>query len=1554
MADQRKLERWAEKLLDTGKRNYLINFKDTRASSAELVFPDCDATFNKCSIGASFEVFDPKIQEDIELDDGVDGEQPKNEKKLSRKEFIDRYSPFVKKDRLLLYAQTPNPIAAVKNIAKKARQMADETGINVAYLAFGFMKWKEKEKSDVFYRAPLLLVHVDLITGGILDPIKIEVIDDDIVVNPTFDYLLQADYGVSLPQYEDGESLSSYLGKTASIFRKMGWEVLAECKLGIFSFLKINMYEDLKNNTDAILENENVKVLLGEPISPFEITSFTENVSVVDNPLIDLHTVVDADSSQIEAIEMAKSGKSFVLQGPPGTGKSQTITNIIAECLHDEKRVLFVSEKQAALNVVFDKLKKADLSDFCLELHSYKAKKKAVIEELNRTLEVPRISVSSSAQEEIRQKEIVQTRLDEYASALHLKRNVINKSLYQLFELYSAQRKAPELELPINDIHTKGQDYLLQAVKLLEQYAEYVPSIGINYRRNPWYGLKAQQWSYNDRNQLKADLEALSSGYKNLQGTTTRIRAKYETPELNYMETLRWQSLLAFSAESDVVTPAMLSRNVFENALPSIEEMQQKSEALVPLRDQFYKGYLPTAITELDGKEISIKLNGQFSSFFSRIFNSEYKNLIAGILPHTIERKKLNYQQAVSFADQLMKLQILLKDYAEIEETTKGCIGSCYNGPDTDWQHVRASMDVLKGYHSEENHSFGLLARMSETEFKEYQKEFEADSQELTNELTSIDEAKKRVSVLFSPETLDLEGHSYNYCLNKVNGCLQDFEKLANWIGFMDLLQKLKDLELEPFIDLIIAKGIKPENVVGAYRRLFYKQWIEYVLFSVPVLSSFSRIIQDQAVNNFGKKDRLQYAINKKEIKAELSQKRPDLNLIAGGSSVAILRREGQKKRKQMPIRTLMSTIGDLVQILKPCFLMSPLSVSTFLDPEKLSFDTVIFDEASQIFPQDAIGAIYRGKQVIVVGDSKQMPPSNFFNASTDIDVDDEEYSDVADFESILDICSSVFNTERLAWHYRSHYEQLIAFSNLNFYNNHLVTFPSSSTDHKGIGVDYYHVDGVFDRKSKTNRAEAEFVIDLVYRNIEKYPDRSLGVVAFSVAQQNLIDKLLSKKREEDPSYEWFFKNDIPDPFFIKNLESVQGDERDTIIFSVAYARDSQGRFIHNFGPLNREGGERRLNVAITRAKDNVQLVASIRHTDINLNNSGAEGVRLLKAYLDYAQNGEKALERAVTVSPEDSFDSDFEQEVCEFLRDKGFTVDTQVGCSGYKIDLGIRKPEGSNYVLAVECDGATYHSSKNARDRDSLRQNVLENMGWQFYRIWSTDWYKNKAVEKKNLEVAAKQALESNKPSGKAASRFKTTNKSIKDIEKSVQDKFVSEVNERQVRFAEYKEVDALRAVRSPSNHYDFHKGILEILKSEAPLSEEYLLKRIIYYFGRTKVTQAAVRDYERKIYGCRGKGIIRRNGFLYLMDMDEIKLRVPGDKRDIKYISPEELADGLLTLVKTNITVSKDSLYKSLTNLLGFSRTGEIIIRKYDEALDLLVVNKKVHIENGLVTVV
>ena len=606
---------------------------------------------------------------------------------------------------------------------------------------------------------------------------------------------------------------------------------------------------------------------------------------------------------------------------------------------------------------------------------------------------------------------------------------------------------------------------------------------------------------------------------------------------------------------------------------------------------------------------------------------------------------------------------------------------------------------------------------------------------------------------------------------------------------------------------------------------------------------------------------------------------------------------------------------------------MSPLSVSTFLAPDSVHFDVVVFDEASQIFPQDAIGAIYRAKQLIVVGDSKQMPPSNFFNTSIEVEDNDEETGDVTDFESILDLCEAAsFQRLRLRWHYRSRYEQLITFSNKNFYDNELVTFPSSKADAPDIGVDYYHVDGIFDRKSHTNRKEAEFVVDLIYQNIEKYPDRSLGVVAFSVAQQNLIDKLLSKRRQSTPEKEFFFKNDGKEPFFVKNLETVQGDERDTIIFSVAYGIDAQGRLLHIFGPLNRIGGERRLNVAVTRAKYNVQLVSSMHYTDIDLKRTSAEGAKLLREYLDFAENGDIALERTVSVSPFEQFDSDFELEVCDFLRSKGFSVDTQVGCSGFRIDLGLKIPDSSDYVLAIECDGATYHSSKNARDRDRLRQEILERMGWKFYRIWSTDWFRNKTVEQDRLLEAATNAI-------------KNPAKAVPKPVVSQPVEFFEEVSvEKHFEFPPYKAAD-IQKLRQKYPH-DFKAMVKAILEIEAPLSEELLLKRIVRYFEREKVTSVVQRAYEQQMRGYQRYGIIRRNGFLYLDNGKGIQFRRPGDdiERNIKQIAPEELAAGMLEILKQNVTADRNGLYRSLASQCGVNRVGKAINETLDSALRTL----------------
>lgn len=432
-----------------------------------MLYPSADVVFEKIDGSTSFEVFDPKIVEEEDKKEELletDVQQVKIQKEAEvlneKNAFLAKYSGKMKRrNQILLYGSAANPIVAVKNIDKRARSFVEETGVNVAYIAFGFIYWKESDASNNIFRAPLLLVPIRLEQASALEPYFIRSAEEDVIVNPTFAYKMEAEYGVKLPDYDD-DGLTAYLKKVADLVKKLKWTVKAECKIGLFSFLKINMYQDLKDNAAKILSNLNVRQLMGEQTGTEEINENNGTAIPTADSLMGLHNVVDADSSQIEAIEMAKAGKNFVLQGPPGTGKSQTITNIIAECLYDGKKILFVSEKLAALNLVYDKLKQAGLADFCLQLHSHKANKKDVIADICHTLHMGKSAVSVKAGTEIAIKTKAQRQLDAYAIELHKQRLGIEKSLYQLFEAYAALRTAPDVEWGIPQLASKGAAYL--------------------------------------------------------------------------------------------------------------------------------------------------------------------------------------------------------------------------------------------------------------------------------------------------------------------------------------------------------------------------------------------------------------------------------------------------------------------------------------------------------------------------------------------------------------------------------------------------------------------------------------------------------------------------------------------------------------------------------------------------------------------------------------------------------------------------------------------------------------------------------------------------------------------------------------------------------------------------------------------------------------------------------------------------------------------------------------------------------------------------------------
>lgn len=703
---------------------------------------------------------------------------------------------------------------------------------------------------------------------------------------------------------------------------------------------------------------------------------------------------------------------------------------------------------------------------------------------------------------------------------------------------------------------------------------------------------------------------------------------------------------------------------------------------------------------------------------------------------------QISIEQAIAFLPVAIHARDLRDKVLKSELGLAKQLGGRYKDIETDW--ISIENDILAVKNFLESHTPAVSREFIELicDDVNLRREAAASLDELRTVCDEAGEAYRSFCGYFK-ETEKIQAMQFDFLVDRYNRCLDGFNELNKWLDYAEAKADCNAKGLASFTEAIAQRNNTVHDVRDAFERGFYSQWLSAVISEVPAVQSFRRRVHEQKAERFVKLDEKQFLIARKRIREHIIHSFPESNgMRHAGSELGTLTHEMGKKRMIMPLRKLFQRIPNLLLTLKPCLMMSPLSVAYFLDADLYKFDMVIFDEASQIFPQDAIGAILRSKQVIIAGDTKQLPPTNFFAASTNNSSegydDDEGYDDEV-YDSILEETTSVLPNRTLLWHYRSKHEHLIAFSNQEIYRNNLVTFPSSNESEPDTGVEFVHVaDGYYEPSPKNyNILEAQRCVQLVKEHIDKHPNRSLGIIAFSEKQQQAIALEIQRFREKNPEYEDFFSEGKEDEFFVKNLENVQGDERDTIFFSIGYARTkdqiAKGKPMSmRFGPLGVQGGERRLNVAITRAKINVKLISSILPSDIDLNKTESEGIRMLRSYIEFAMNGEATLSEAHKVSRPD----DFADTIAQFIRDHGLKVRQYVGCSGYKIDIAVQHPSEliEQFVAGIECDGFSYASARTARDRDRLRSSVLGKMGWNLYRVWSAEWYKNPEIEGQKL----------------------------------------------------------------------------------------------------------------------------------------------------------------------------------------------------------------------------
>lgn len=1631
-----KLDVWQKDLIDVSKRNNLLYYRlQGRTAGIQIVGADLPMLFATLSAGRQFP-----------LQPGTTSLDP-NEND-----------------------------ARLRQLQRRVREDVENRGMNTLYAAFGLLEWYEKETSAEAFYSPIVLVPVQLVGVGMLQPLNLKRLgEEEIEINPTLREKLAHDYGLALPSHAEvveqlaANTLTDTDGTEATRARRatlpsisetlqhigtflppvMRAQIHEEAHLGRFSFQKLALYQDLRKNQATLLAHPLLRAMAGERGALPRVQGLKRGRELDTIPPDHVLEVVDADSSQQEAIVAAKAGASFVLQGPPGTGKSQTITNMIAECIGDGKRVLFVSEKMAALNVVFDRLQKVGLGEFCLNLHDTHADtktKKTFLADIEKSLQQARGTrpiPPSTWQTESAKLTEARDQLNAYERELHVPRTGLGWSAYEAMGYLAALDGVPDVEFIFahpEQVTPRSYEHIRQAVRDLMAYRDVAETLDTH----PWRELRVTSHSLALESDIRAHFIRLSAALKRQEAALREIRAGLgeddapltvawaafaqtrmrlildgPRPPRHWLQPEAPQSLQPLIADAEahcatyITATARLDPRYARTLLSEDTERLDAAltsecadgvallrpsnphDYLLDHRDEVPRtlhaaitalralpgaaaevardcgqsppetldgidallrlalclqrtpappsGWLePTGLAEarastLDAEEryrasrearadLATRYEDGFFAFPAVDYLTRYKGYqsplrllkmqwyqdsralravtrpeitrtpqqtaadlamaakyatdIAWVKDHRAEHARTlgvffegeqtdwervraalawaaEYQACIKNAvDTPQVLQLAggatkgiaairrhfdrlsgsweswqaalddLTDLLDLEQVAHGLVeeadpqilataleellasyeriwwaanvlarherlereahggvtwaalcedvqqmrqsrdadawlaehqptlatqlGPDYTGIRTDWHTMRSVLqwatELLALYPSQQvpEAVLGLVSRESGGEERHRMSEAlttaTAQGETRDNELAYVKTVLPLAALL--PTGTTLEKTLLSSLRARVDELLAQLPLLSRWVGFQEQVAHCRSLGLDSLLDIALHQPSPLTDLDRCFERRFAILWLDTVRAESAGLRQFDGRTHEGVISRFRDLDAQHATLARKEVIARVAGRRAlafdHTQDAAQQRAMTELIREVGKKRHPA-IRAIVRRTAPAILAIKPCWLMSPLSISQYIEEAAPIFDVVIFDEASQVCPEDAICAIARGKQLIVVGDNKQLPPTRFFTKTFADDMseeeEEEESAESMRTESILDECHGAnFPEYALKWHYRSQDESLIAFSNRHFYNDALVTFPNP-TAQPDCGVRWEYVAGAaYNGKSKRpNPKETERVVDLVFEYARQGHDLAeLGVVALSQAHQNAIIDAIDDRLKQHPELQAWEQDLHGSGFFVKNLESVQGDEREVVILSVCYGPDSStGRVYRRFGPVGLQGGERRLNVAITRARRQLIVVSSVHAHDLD---QGGEltsvGSRVLRDFLEYAEYGSDVLATQNTAATDEvgaRFDSPFEQAVYEALTARGLTLKTQVGCSGYRIDLAVCDLGRPNaYLLGIECDGATYHSSYTARDRDRLRQRQLEHMGWTIHRIWSSDWWRN------------------------------------------------------------------------------------------------------------------------------------------------------------------------------------------------------------------------------------
>ena len=1573
--NQNQLEAARQELLDLSLRNRLLNYRLLKSNGVKVVAYEPDDLYRQLVMeGRTFSFYPlPELETEADEEDRktavLPTPQPDTDNQnrplasqdpdgLTDEESIDEINspstsaPLLPKDTLQTTHVAKRLNRRLLNTYYSARTYIQERGVNILYLALGMLCWYDEAGSQVQRQAPLVLVPIEIDRANVQSRFRIRYSEEEIGDNLSLRAKLKLDFDIDLPTIPEAEedlNIHDYCEAVRHAIRHQPrWRVDEEAvALGFFYYSTFLMYNDLDNTNwpdqSSPIHHPLLKALLNdgfaeEPPALPEEAHLDDHLTPHDSWLI-----CDADSSQIQAILDVNQGRNLVIQGPPGTGKSQTITNLIAEALSQKKTVLFVAEKMAALEVVKRRLDVLGLGDACLELHSQNSNKRAFLTELRRTLELGRPQL---AQENYDESLLLQSRdqLNGYCHAVNKPIGSSEVTPYHAYGRLTLLRPLLDGQLPYP---TPPDDDALrqwtmadfrQYESILREVEQLLTRMGTP-QSHPFWGSQRRTFLPTDKNGLRQVINRANTAVSQLNQHSNALAQHLLQPApTTRPEAIALGNLAQHLLGAPDLSQVQLDHPDWLQDPDGLRQSLEQSARFYQIKEQYDSLLIPEAWDQdlLDVRQALMAHGQKWWRFLIGDFRKA-QNKLQGLAQSPLP-KSLDEQLAL--VDAILEVRRLTPPVLASQDRLRTLFGPRYRAETTDWQALTETAVWLIDLH--QNISSGAipataieyLSQTAGPPSRDFDREALRDKQHtLGQAILDYSQALTQVKEQFildeerrfgsGGRLLDQPLHTQQEMLSEWDTRL---DELRDMVSFNNQSDDLQERGLAGWLSVITGWPAAATHLVHLVEQKWLQSLIKQALTKRPELGRFDSDVHNQRRQQFRQLDTAVFDLNRARLADKHWQQLPRHN---AGGQLGVLRREFAKKRRHLPIRRLMAEAGNAIKAIKPVFMMSPLSIAMFLPPGGVQFDLVVFDEASQVRPVEAFGAILRGGQAVVVGDSKQLPPTSFFQQITGDN--DEPVSQTADLESILSLFLAQGAPQRmLRWHYRSQHESLITLSNQAFYDNKLVVFPSPDAERRELGLRFHHLpDTRYDRGgSRTNPGEAAAVAEAVMAHAHQTPHLSLGVAAFSMAQMQAIQLALEERRQQQPACEGFFAAHPDEPFFVKNLENVQGDERDVIYISVGYGRDENGSVAMNFGPLNNDGGERRLNVLITRAKRRCEIFTNLTADDIDLTRTQAAGVIAFQHYLRFAQTGYLPL--TIEAAAINGRIPAVDQAIKQALEQQGHEVAVRVGSAGCYVDLAVLDPDqNGRYLLGISCDGPSYANTQAARDRDRIRPDVLGRLGWQMHQVWSTAWFHAPDRIVAGLDEAIEQAKEA-QPAPLPPSvppQPLTRHDNDTGATKPLPNLPAAEYRLAELTISDQLQQQELHLI--PMSQ--LRDWLLTVVTTEGPVHIEEAMRRIVDAHKVKRLGSRIRATLAEAVDKLCLQGLLEQHGdFLWLPDQvstvhPRSRANVPDGSRKLELIAPEEIEVAVLEVVEHALGMRPEDIPSAVCSLLGFGATSE-----------------------------